>query len=63
MVHERAPRAARSWSWRQSTTTALVHMVQAGEKVRMAVEVQTQFHDDLMAYNTMAEIPGTDRKE
>ena len=40
----------------------VVHMVQAGEKVRMAVEVQTQFHDDLMAYNTIAEITGTDRK-
>ena len=40
----------------------LVHLIQAGEKVRLALEVQTQFHDDLMAYNTVAEIPGTDRK-
>jgi len=40
----------------------VAHMIEAGEKVRMAVEVQTQFHDrDLMGYNTLAEIPGTDR--
>jgi len=42
----------------------LVHMVEAGEKVRLAVEVQTQFHDhDPMCYNTVAEIPGTDRRK
>jgi carboxypeptidase Q len=41
----------------------LVHMIQAGEKLKMAVEVQTQFQDeDLQCYNTIAEIPGTDRK-
>jgi hypothetical protein len=40
----------------------LVRMIQAGEKLKMAVEVQTQFSDqDLMAYNTLAEIPGGDR--
>ena len=39
----------------------LVRMIQAGERLKLAVEVQTQFHDqDLMAYNTVAEIPGTD---
>jgi hypothetical protein len=42
----------------------VVHMLQAGEKVRLAVEVQTQFHDhDLMCYNTLAELPGTDRRK
>lgn len=42
----------------------LVHMIEAGEKVRLAVEVQTQFHDhDLMCYNTVAEIPGADRRK
>jgi len=41
----------------------LIHLLQAGEKVRLALEVQTQFHDDLMSYNTTAEIPGTDRKQ
>jgi hypothetical protein len=41
----------------------LVRMCEAGEKVKMAVELKVQFHDeDLMAYNTVAEIPGTDLK-
>src|SRR5262249_52947702 len=42
----------------------LVRMLQAGEKLTMTVDLQTQFHDDdLMAYNTVAEIPGTDHKD
>jgi len=41
----------------------LVRMIQQGQKVKMAVDLQVQFHaDDLMAYNTVAEIPGSDRK-
>ena len=41
----------------------LVRMLQFGEKVKMTVDVQTQFHDeDQMSYNTVAEIPGTDPK-
>jgi hypothetical protein len=40
----------------------LVRMVQAGEKVQMSVEMENKFHDgDGMAYNTVAEIPGTDK--
>ena len=39
----------------------LVRMIQAGEKVRMSVNLDVQFHDqDLMGYNTVAEIPGSD---
>ena len=42
----------------------LVRMIQLGEKVKMAVDLQVQFHtNDLMAYNTIAEIPGSDRKD
>ena len=42
----------------------LVRMIQQGEKVKMAVDLQVQFHDeDLMAYNTLAEIPGSDLKD
>jgi len=42
----------------------LVRMIEQGEKLRMAVEIAVQFHDgDLMAYNTVAEIPGTDLKD
>jgi carboxypeptidase Q len=42
----------------------LVRMVQQGEKLKMAVDLQVQFHDeDLMAYNTIAEIPGSDLKD
>jgi hypothetical protein len=40
----------------------LTRMLERGERLRMAVELQTQFHtNDLMAYNTLAEIPGADR--
>jgi hypothetical protein len=42
----------------------LVRMCEQGEKVKMAVELAVKFHnDDLMAYNTIAEIPGTDLKD
>lgn len=39
----------------------LVRMIQNGAKPRMTIDIQTQYHDeDLMGYNTVAEIPGTD---
>jgi hypothetical protein len=39
----------------------LVRMIQNGAKPRMTVDIQTQYYDeDLMGYNTVAEIPGTD---
>ncbi len=39
----------------------LVRMIQHGVKPKMSVDIQTQYHDeDLMGYNTVAEIPGTD---
>jgi hypothetical protein len=42
----------------------LVRMCDAGEKLKMVVDLSVQFHDnDLMAYNTVAEIPGTDLKD
>lgn len=42
----------------------LVRLLQAGEKVQARVNLDVQFHDqDLMAYNTIAEIPGTDKKD
>jgi Zn-dependent M28 family amino/carboxypeptidase len=38
-------------------------MLKHGEQVKMSVNIQTQYHDeDLMGYNTIAEIPGTDPK-
>jgi hypothetical protein len=41
----------------------LVRMIQQGEKLKMAVDLRVQFHnDDVMAYNTVAEIPGSDLK-
>ncbi|HVE57343.1 MAG TPA: M20/M25/M40 family metallo-hydrolase [Pyrinomonadaceae bacterium] len=41
----------------------LVRMIQFGAKPAMTVNVQAQYHDeDLMGYNTVAEIPGTDPK-
>ena len=42
----------------------LVRMMRLGEKPRMAVEFQAQFHDDdLMSGNVVAEIPGGDLKD
>ncbi|HEX4796818.1 MAG TPA: M20/M25/M40 family metallo-hydrolase [Humisphaera sp.] len=42
----------------------LVRMIEAGEKLKVSVDLQVQFSDaDLNAYNTIAEIPGTDLKD
>lgn len=42
----------------------LVRMIDQGERLTLALDLQVQFHDDdPMAYNTIAEIPGTDLKE
>jgi carboxypeptidase Q len=42
----------------------LVRMIQLDEKLKMAADLKVEFHDqDLMAYNTVAEIPGSDLKE
>jgi hypothetical protein len=39
----------------------VVRMIQNGAKPKMTVDIQAQYHDeDLMGYNTIAEIPGTD---
>lgn len=40
----------------------LRRLVEAGEEVELEIEVESRYHDeDLNAYNTLAEIPGTDR--
>jgi len=42
----------------------LVRMIQQGERMTLALDLQVQFHDDdPMAYNTVAEIPGSDLKD
>src|SRR5262249_21365991 len=42
----------------------IVRMLQAGEMLRGSVDIAVEFHDnDLMAYNTVGEIPGTDLKD
>ena len=39
----------------------LVRMIHQGVKPKMSVDIKTQYYDDdLMGYNTVAEIPGTD---
>lgn len=39
----------------------LVRMLKSGVTPKMSVDIKTQYHDDdLMGYNTVAEIPGTD---
>lgn len=42
----------------------MVHMLKAGEKLTAEIEIAATFQkDDLMGYNTVAEIPGTDLKD
>jgi hypothetical protein len=42
----------------------MVRMIQQGQRVKMAVNLAVEFQDkDLMGYNTVAEIPGTDLKD
>jgi carboxypeptidase Q len=42
----------------------IVRMLQAGETVKMSIDLSVAFQDaDLMGYNTIAEIPGTDLKD
>ena len=42
----------------------LARMIRHGEKVQMMVDLAVQYHDDdLMGYNTTAEIPGSDLKD
>jgi hypothetical protein len=42
----------------------LVRLARAGQHLKMAVDLQVQFYaQDPMAYNTIAEIPGTDLKD
>lgn len=42
----------------------LVRLIQAGEKLQARVNLAVQFHDtDLNSYNTIAEIPGSDKKD
>jgi carboxypeptidase Q len=42
----------------------LIRMAQAGEKLKARVNLDAEFHpQDLMAYNTIAEIPGGDKKD
>jgi carboxypeptidase Q len=42
----------------------LVRMCEQGEKLKMVVDLSVQFHDDdLMSYNTVAELPGSDLKD
>ena len=42
----------------------MVRMIRQGERLRMAVDLQVEYHtDDLNACNTVAEIPGTDLKD
>ena len=42
----------------------MVRMIQQGEKLKMSVDLSVKFYDkDLMSYNTVAEIPGSDLKD
>jgi hypothetical protein len=59
-----APKVVPQIVMAQEHYNRLVRMIEQGERPRMVVDLSVQFHDDdLMAYNTVAEIPGTDLKD
>jgi Zn-dependent M28 family amino/carboxypeptidase len=60
-----APRTIPQMTMASEQYNRLLRMVQAGEKVRIAVDLKTAFHNDDkgMVFNTIAEIPGSDKKE
>ena len=58
-----APKIPPQMVMAQEHYNRLVRMIEAGDHVKMALDLSVAFHDDdLMAYNTVAEIPGTDSK-
>ncbi len=76
-IEEMFNRANRSNPWDKDAETKMIpqmtlatedynrvaRMIKQGEKVRMKINIATQYHDgDMMGYNTVAEIPGTDPK-
>ncbi|HEX4945343.1 MAG TPA: M20/M25/M40 family metallo-hydrolase [Blastocatellia bacterium] len=59
-----APQALPSITMTVEHYGRLVRMLEKGVKVKMEVDIKAKFHDDdQMAYNTIAEIPGTDLKD
>jgi carboxypeptidase Q len=63
--HKEAPKIIPQVTMASEQYNRLLRMIQAGEKVRMAVDLKTAFYDDdkEMVFNTVAEIPGTDKKD
>ena len=61
---KRAPQALPSITVTVEHYGRMVRMLEKGVKVKMEVDIKAKFHDDdPMAYNTVAEIPGTDLKD
>jgi hypothetical protein len=58
---ESEPRMMPQMTMANEDYNRLVRMIKQGVTPKMTVNIQTQYHDDdLMGYNTVAEIPGTD---
>ncbi|WP_240911159.1 M20/M25/M40 family metallo-hydrolase [Paludisphaera soli] len=59
-----APKAIPQLVMAKEHYNRLVRMLAKGETLKMTVELAVEFHEeDLNAYNTVAEIPGTDLKD
>jgi hypothetical protein len=59
-----APQAPPSFTMTVEHYGRIVRTLQKGVKVKMEVDIRAKFQDDdLMGYNTTAEIPGTDLKD
>jgi hypothetical protein len=57
----RAPKSLPQLTCSVEHFNRMVRMLQAGGKLRIALELRVRHHDDdLMAYNTVADLPGTD---
>ena len=62
--HANAPRIIPQMGISYDHYNRLVRVLKAGERVKMAVNIEADFNDDdPMGYNTIAEIPGTDLRE
>lgn len=61
---KRAPRLTPQLVLAVEHYNRLIRMIEAGEKVKMSVDLAVEYQDaDLMGYNTVAEIPGSDLKD
>ena len=62
--NEDAPKSIPQFTLATEYFNSIVRMIEQGEKPTMVLDLAVEFHNkDLMGYNTVAEIPGSDLKD